>query len=737
MRYAALVSVHCSNAGTRSHNPAYTTPIVPRQRYETPESKENAVNLRKSSPWRVCLSAAVAFLLVFFSGSDRSVSGERTGPQTPRGNPGDRATGPSPAHRSPPGGSLSPKGGPSADEDSRETMAGTGVTGKIAYMSSTDRTNWDLMIMDLDGTGQENLSHVLDPGSLCSDTDPHFKPDGSNIVFSRKCTGGTVQRIYTMTPDGSTVTALSPAGVSYSAETPKYSWDGTMVVFRKAGPQNSLACFQVSNPSGTLANVPNTSYKDLWPSFSPDGQWVVFQRMVTSQTMKICRIKLDGSSLTELTDGTHLDEMPYYSPDGQYIVFKRGGNTSEPKTDIYRIDASDGGNPTNLTDSANADEDAPIYSWEGTYLAYQAIVTGSTATQIFLADADGGNVLQLTSDAAYNWNPTFSPMAQSQPTLTVEKSGTGMGTIASEDGEIECDSACTEASHSYDSGTQVILNASAEPGSTFAGWSGGGCSGTGPCTVTLDEDTAVVGSFVLDTYSISGKVKTETGAGLPEVTVSLTGAAAAATQTDDEGGFEFSGLSNGTYTVTPGKNGYTFSPDKWIGNIDGGDLTIPDFTGTAVVLKGSLKVTITPAAAVTAGARWRVDGGAWRTSGKTVSNLSVGTHTVSFKAVSGWKTPGDRKVTVSNGMVANAGGKYIQQKGSLKVTITPAAAVAGGAKWRVDGGVWRASGKTVSNLSVGTHTVSFKAVSGWKTPGARKISIANGKTTAITARYTR
>jgi hypothetical protein len=82
---------------------------------------------------------------------------------------------------------------------------------------------------------------------------------------------------------------------------------------------------------------------------------------------------------------------------------------------------------------------------------------------------------------------------QSTPTftLTVASSGTGSGTITSDPTGIACGSAC---SGTYASGTALTLTATPGAGSTFAGWSGG-CTGTAPCTVTLNGDRNVTAGF--------------------------------------------------------------------------------------------------------------------------------------------------------------------------------------------------------------------------------------------------
>lgn len=63
---------------------------------------------------------------------------------------------------------------------------------------------------------------------------------------------------------------------------------------------------------------------------------------------------------------------------------------------------------------------------------------------------------------------------------------------------------------------------------------------------------------------------------------------------------------------------------------------------------GALQVIIEPAAARSAGARWRRNGtAAWRTSGSTETGILVGSHAVEFQTISGWSTPSNAIVTVT------------------------------------------------------------------------------------------
>ena len=65
--------------------------------------------------------------------------------------------------------------------------------------------------------------------------------------------------------------------------------------------------------------------------------------------------------------------------------------------------------------------------------------------------------------------------------VSIAKSGTGSGKVTSSPAGIKCGAVC---SYEFPPSTTVTLSASAASRSVFTGWSGGGCSGTGTCTVT-------------------------------------------------------------------------------------------------------------------------------------------------------------------------------------------------------------------------------------------------------------
>ncbi|HEX3563406.1 MAG TPA: hypothetical protein VHU24_11255 [Solirubrobacterales bacterium] len=110
-------------------------------------------------------------------------------------------------------------------------------------------------------------------------------------------------------------------------------------------------------------------------------------------------------------------------------------------------------------------------------------------------------------------------------TLAVAPAGTGSGVVTSSPSGIDCGATC---SHSFDQGTAITLTATPAAGSSFAGWSGGGCSGTATaCHVTLNANTSVSATFSPPPKNTLTVVKGGSGAG--KVTSSPAGISCGAT----------------------------------------------------------------------------------------------------------------------------------------------------------------------------------------------------------------
>jgi hypothetical protein len=76
--------------------------------------------------------------------------------------------------------------------------------------------------------------------------------------------------------------------------------------------------------------------------------------------------------------------------------------------------------------------------------------------------------------------------------LSVDKAGTGQGTVTSSPAGVNCGSTCDVA---FPAGGSVTLTATAATGSTFAGWNGEGCTGTDTCTVMVSGARVVTATF--------------------------------------------------------------------------------------------------------------------------------------------------------------------------------------------------------------------------------------------------
>jgi len=72
----------------------------------------------------------------------------------------------------------------------------------------------------------------------------------------------------------------------------------------------------------------------------------------------------------------------------------------------------------------------------------------------------------------------------------------------------------------------------------------------------------------------------------------------------------------------------------------------------------------------------------------------------------------NQPVTIIEAQTANTSGTYVQQLGSLMVTISPQGAIDAGAKWRrVGTGTWQDSAVAEAGIPVGQYAVEFNDIS--------------------------
>ena len=178
---------------------------------------------------------------------------------------------------------------------------------------------------------------------------------------------------------------------------------------------------------------------------------------------------------------------------------------------------------------------------------------------------NGGNQtgINFTETGAYSISGTVSGDVQSGVTMTLTGSGSGTTT--------------TNGSGYYSftglpNGSYTVTP-SLGGGYVFS-------PASAPVTITNGNQTSInFTATAVPTYSISGTVSGDVQSG---VTMTLTGSGSGATTTNGSGYYSFSGLSNGSYTVTPSLgSGYVFSPTSAPVTITNGNQTSINFTATA------------------------------------------------------------------------------------------------------------------------------------------------------------
>lgn len=237
---------------------------------------------------------------------------------------------------------------------SQATATTAAATGEIVFARLTGETNTDLFLMHADGTNQQQLTH-----SPYLESAPRWSPDGAWIAFNYMddhSDGFPPLQVYTMRPDGS----------------------------------------ERLQRTGTIS----PTMSDLYPEWSPDGRRIAYSTIAYSG---IWAIDLDGSAPQRLGPD---ESMPGYtgpldwSPDGTSFLIE-GWGIMQLKTDGTLI--------KRLTEH-EYDRDA-AWSPDGSQIAFvrHSGAWVDTPANIFVMNADGSNLRQLTTTPAIRQNPRWSP----------------------------------------------------------------------------------------------------------------------------------------------------------------------------------------------------------------------------------------------------------------------------------------------------------------------------------------
>jgi TolB protein len=227
-------------------------------------------------------------------------------------------------------------------------------------------------------------------------------PDGKTLVFIRIVEGR--EQLFLMNADGGNERQLTRDAADH--EDPAWSPDGTRIA--NVAIQGGSKRIQLMRADGGGAEpvTPATQHA-IHPSWTPDGRRILYctdddLRPPAKNESQIYAVDLGTGAVTTLIAGG-VNTYPAMSPDGRLIAFRK--IVGDMNSEVYVADA-DGSNLRNLTNHP-AWEGWPAWSPDGRRIAFAG--NRDSNYQIFVMDAAGGNVRLAANTEGRATAPRWSP----------------------------------------------------------------------------------------------------------------------------------------------------------------------------------------------------------------------------------------------------------------------------------------------------------------------------------------
>lgn len=163
------------------------------------------------------------------------------------------------------------------------------------------------------------------------------------------------------------------------------------------------------NGKGGLRTVTMGNTADFSPALKPKTEHIYYAAVLpgSSAPAYIWNKPSNGGMPEQLTEGYD----PQWSPNGKRLLYIKG-NAKDNKARIWVCDA-DGGNQTQLsTGSGNYNDIDARWSTDGKKIIFasnRSLLKGKNNYDIYIMDAEGGNLTQLTTNGSHDDKPVFAP----------------------------------------------------------------------------------------------------------------------------------------------------------------------------------------------------------------------------------------------------------------------------------------------------------------------------------------